>query len=185
MKLTGQADKWASGILAVVCLVLLINVAQSSRPVRAGGNRGAAGGISNANRRESKARRADDELSRYDPEVRLDLLNHIQSRPLLKFDRNPFEFEASRVDPRPSAPVTQLPVQPPPPPPPPLPLKALGYSEKPGGVREAYISDEEQIYVVHAGESFGNRFRVIKIDSQHIEVEDDVSHQTAQLTFPQ
>lgn len=184
MKLTGHLEKWASGILGVVCLVLLINLAQSSKPVRAGGTRAASSPASAVTPRNPAAPHPSaGEVSVDDPEVRLNLLKQIQSRPLLDFARNPFEFEPVRVNPSavPSGPAA--PVQPPPPPP--LPLKALGYAEKKGNSREAYVSDDEQIYVVHVGETFGGRFKVLKITSQIIEIEDASTHQTAQVPFPQ
>ena len=184
MKLSGQREKWATVLLAVVCLALVINIAQSSRPVRAGGARPSPSPASPATRRSVSPNHAKEDVAQDDPEVRLGLLKEFQSRPLPELDRNPFEFPPAHVDhnPQPTAPP---PTPPPPPPPPPMPIKALGYAEKAGAVREAYVTDDDQVYVVHAGETFAGHFRVLKIDPQRIEIQDDSSRQTAQLPFPQ
>jgi len=129
------------------------------------------------------AAKTKDEFARYDPSLNLDVLKDVLSRPLTQPGRNPFELKAT-----PKA-VTNVPEPPPqpqaPPPPPPIPLKAVGYSEKPGGVKEAYVSDDQEVYVVHEGEEFGKRYRAVKITPQQVEVEDQTGHQTVQLAIPQ
>jgi len=124
-----------------------------------------------------------DELSRYDPVVKLDLLKELDDRPLPVLDRNPFEFVSA---PAPVAlaqnvPPTQAPQ---PPPPPPVTLKPIGYSEGKGGVKEAMVSDEDQVFVVHEGDSVGTRYKVIKITPTVITVEDTTIHQTVDLPIP-
>ncbi len=125
-----------------------------------------------------------DEFARYDPSLNLDELKDLVSRPGPKLGRNPFEFGTTPQDLTKKTDQTQT-APPPPPPPPPIPLKAVGYAEKPGGVKEAYISDDQEVYVVHEGEEFGNRYKAIKITPQQIEVEDQTGHQTVQLLIPQ
>ena len=129
------------------------------------------------------ATKAKDEFARYDPSLNLDELKDILSRPVTQPGRNPFELNA------PPKALANHPEPPPPPqappPPPPIPLKAVGYSEKPGGVKEAYISDDQEVYVVHEGEEFGKRYKAVKITPQQIDVEDQTTHQTGQLLIPQ
>ena len=185
MKLSGRAEKWGSVVLGVVCLVLLKLVFGTG--VRAGATRPTtpAPASSEAQRNPTGGPRNVDDISRDDPEVRLDLLKKFESRPLLELSRNPFEFvrppaTLAKTQTSATAPV------PPPPPPPPLALKAVGYGEKPGGLREAYVSEEEQTYVVHIGESFAQeRFKVLNITPQQIEIEDVASHRQVQIPFPQ
>jgi hypothetical protein len=133
----------------------------------------------------------DDEFARYDPSLNLDELKDLVSRPVPKLGRNPFELESTPKDLKPNPTPTP---PPPPPPPPPILLKAVGIAEKPGGTQEAYICEtgadgkcreDVEVYVVHEGEQFGNHFRAIKITPQQIEVEDQNSHQTAQLLVSQ
>jgi hypothetical protein len=128
------------------------------------------------------ATKVKDELARYDPSLNLDELKDILSRPAPQPGRNPFELHATpkAVPTNPEPPPPQAP-----PPPPPIPLKAVGYSEKPGGVKEAYVTDDQEVYVVHEGEEFGKRYKAVKITPQQIEVEDQTTHQTGQLLIPQ
>ena len=128
------------------------------------------------------ATKVKDEFARYDPALNLDELKDILSRPVPQPSRNPFELHATPkalpANPEPPPPQT-------PPPPPPIPLKAVGYSEKPGGIKEAYVTDDQEVYVVHEGEEFGKHYKAVKITPQQIEVEDQTTHQTGQLLIPQ
>ncbi len=183
MKVKGQSEKWVRRVLGVVCLLLVIDIvfqfggvraAAARLLVRAGG--GAAKRLPTASSPSSA-----DELARYDPKVRLDLLKKLQSRPLPRIARDPFGMEAQRAAAQPPAPAP-APIAPPPPPP--IPLKGLGYSEK-DGRQEAFVADEDQTYVVHEGEAFAQRYRVLKITPKFIEIQDDSTHQTVQLPFAQ
>ncbi len=178
MKIKGQAEKWVRVILGAVCLLLLVNLIMQLGGVRAGASRGTVAG-----RRAGPPLPGDglDELSRYDPVVRLDVLNKLQSRPLTRPARNPFQGPAPpRVEQAAPAPVAP----PPPPPPPPIPLKAMGYTEKTAGL-EAFVADDQQTYVVHEGETFAQRYRVLKLTDKFIEIEDESTHQIVQLPFAQ
>jgi hypothetical protein len=131
------------------------------------------------------ATKAKDEFARYDPSLNLSELKDILSRPAPQAGRNPFELRAA---PAPKA-MAANPEAPPapqaPPPPPPIPLKVVGYSEKPGGIKEAYLSDDQEVYVVHEGEEFGKGYKAVKITPQQVEVEDETGHRTVQLLVPQ
>ena len=129
-----------------------------------------------------------DELSRYDPILKLDLLKELEDRPLPELSRNPFEFVGltGKGPPAPGQTQQTTPVPAPqPPPPPPVTLKPMGYSEGAGGVKEAMVSDEDQIFVVHEGDTVGTRYKIIKITSTVITVEDATQHQTVDLPIPQ
>lgn len=183
MKDLGHLEKWASGILGAVCLLLALNLVFRTG-VRAGASRPTmAPSTSTQSRRVDRMPlKGDDDLARYDPVLKLDLLKELLDRPLPRLERNPFEFPAARVAP---APTPAAPAPAAPPPPPPMPLKAMGYSEKAGGVREAYVSDEEQVYVVHEGDVVANKYRITKITPTAVEVVDETSSRTVQLTIPQ
>jgi ribosomal protein L24 len=47
------------------------------------------------------------------------------------------------------------------------------------------VSDDDQVFVVHEGDSVGTRYRVIKITPAAITVEDAKYHQTVDLPVPQ
>lgn len=68
--------------------------------------------------------------------------------------------------------------------PPPIPLRAIGYSERGPRGPEAYLMDDTDVYVVHAGDVLSNRFRILKITSTGVEVQDGASGEKAQLPIP-
>lgn len=178
MKIRGQAEKWLRVGLGVACLLLIAHLLMQFGGVRTGGSRAVPAAAAAGRTRPADSM---DDLVRYDPVVRLDLLKKFQARPLPQLARNPFEAEA----PKPVAPPVTAPAPPPPPPaPPPIPLKSLGYSER-NGRQEAFVSDDDQTYVVHEGETFAQRYRVLKITPKFVEISDETTHQTAQLPFAQ
>jgi hypothetical protein len=191
MKITGHIEKWASGILGAVSLLLLVNLVLQFNGVRAGGARPSPaypGGSSKE--RPAKGSKGSDDLSRYDTIVRLDLLQELDGRPLPELPRNPFEFEAPQISKeqqmaQAAAAAAATTAPPPPPPVPEVNLKALGYAEKAGGVREAYVVDDTDVYIVHEGDSVANRYRILKITPASITVEDEPSHQSVELPIPQ
>ncbi|MBZ5562527.1 MAG: hypothetical protein LAP13_08900 [Acidobacteriia bacterium] len=189
MKLSGQAQKWAGIGLGVVCLALIINLISQFHHPRA------ATVLPPAQSRASTARDASgrsknsavDELARYDPVVHLDELAKLDDRDPPDLKRNPFEFVEPPPPPK-SKEATADATKPsgPPPPPPPPPLKAMGYSENPSGTKEAYISDDQQnVFVVHEGESFSQKYKVLSISPTVVTIEDTAAHQTVQLPVPQ
>lgn len=63
-----------------------------------------------------------------------------------------------------------------------LKLTVLGYVEKPGIGREVLISQNSQIYVTHEGQTFADRFKVLKITPTVVDILDTYTQQTLQLT---
>ena len=205
MKSTGRMERWAVGVLGAVSLILIVYLVVQYNQVRAGAKRRAAvipakavprastgAGIGSSHAKAGAPARAKaagkqkltDELSRYNSLVKLDLLKEFEGRPLPELKRNPFEFvtvptQVSRVQTAGEAPGPA-----PPPAPPPVTLKVMGYSEGVGGVKEAMVSDEDQVFVVHAGDSVGGRYKVIKITPTAVTVEDATLHQTVDLPVP-
>jgi hypothetical protein len=59
-----------------------------------------------------------------------------------------------------------------PPPPPPIPLKYTGFAVVSNGTLTAFLSDDNQRYSVTAGEVVLGRFRVSRISTDSVEVED-------------
>ncbi len=189
MKSKAQFEKWASVGLGVVCLILVLNLVFRGG-FKAGSPKPAAPAVkpppgTRARAAAAPASRSGDELARYNPVVRLDLLEEIQKRADPKVDRDPFEFVAKAPPPKPAGTVAAAaaPVTPaPPPPPPPPPLKAVGYTEK-GGVREAIVTLEDQVFVIHEGETFAKRFQVIRITPSQVEINDATTQQNIRLPF--
>ncbi len=185
MKVTSHLEKWASGVLGAVCLLLLVNLVLQFGGARAGASRPTMPAVQpgGPGRLQTVHSGGVDELARYDPVVRLDQLKQYQERPLPKMSRDPFEFVQTRLAPHPVETVTPPPAEPTGPPP--VPLVGVGYAEKAGGVREAYVSDGEEIYVVQEGQTFAKNYKVLKITSAMVEIEDETFHRTVQLPFPQ
>ena len=61
----------------------------------------------------------------------------------------------------------------------------MGYNELPGGKKEAMVTYNEDLQVVHEGDVIGTRYKVAKIDPSAVVVEDEQEHKTIQLPFPQ
>ena len=201
MKLPGRIDKWGVGVLGLVSLALIVILVFQYRQMRAGVKpsgmsrlavkkpsqvkANAPAGVKAVTGKLAGKQKIPDELSRYNSLIELNLLKQFGDRPLPELQRNPFEFVAARTQVR----QEQAPGAPPAPtqapPPPPVTLKVMGYSEGAGGVQEAMVSDEDQVFVVHAGDSVGTRYKVIKISPTVVTVEDATIHQTVDLPVPQ
>ena len=176
-----QTERWLIGILGVACLAMIVSLI-----VRIyGGVQVKAAPAAAAREPRADSRRtghAADDLARYDLSLNLGLLKQIETHPLPESSRNPFEYP-----PPPKPKVTEMgPAMPAPPPPPPtLPLKAIGYSVKAGNIPEALVTDEQDMYVVHKGDTFAKRYHVLSLTPDRVEIQDDTTHQTVQLPIAQ
>ena len=134
--------------------------------------------------------RPDPELS--DPTLRLDLLAKVQQVSVSGDGRNVFQFYEPPVKPLPKPePVVTLPppVNPappaPPPPPPPLkiPLRYYGFSSVVGSTaKTAYFLDGDDILVAKEGEMVKRRYKVVRIGTNSVVMEDSESKR--QQTLP-
>ena len=62
---------------------------------------------------------------------------------------------------------------PPPPPAPPAPLRFYGFAEPShGGKRQVFLTDGEEVYVAAEGDVVLRRYRVLRVGSQSIELEE-------------
>ena len=192
MKGTGHIQKWGVGVLGVVALALLVTLVLELTRGRTGNThpgtkippRTKAGVVPSAKGAGGKQPKPD-ELSRYDPDVKQDLMKEFEDRPLPELRRNPFEFVAGPTQASPAQAAVQAAAAPQPPPPPPVTLKLMGYSEGKGGVKEAMVSDEDQVFVVHEGDSVGTRYKIIKITPTVVTIQDATLHQNVDLPVSQ
>ncbi len=197
-------EKWVVAALGVICVGAIVYLLWSSGVVGAGSSLQPARPVPPTSLRSSPVQSgarskgaarpiSEDDLARYNPELRLDLLDALESSPLLRFDRDPFQYGLTVEKKREEVAKAQPAPPPPPPPPPPINLKAIGYSEVAGGVKEAMLQecaqtpcpDDAPSYNVKEGDSFGNRYKALKITETSVEVEDETYHQTVQLPYPQ
>ena len=184
MKLPAGINKWGSAVLGVVSLLLVARLVGQYRGMQPGNSRANPSPASVSPTRAGKASsHATDDLAQYDPTVHFDALKALDSRPLPDEDRNPFDFVGGAPPPDVKKDVPVPPAPPAPPPPP--PLKAMGYNELPGGKKEAMVTYNDDLVVVHEGDLIGTKFKVVKIDPTKVVVEDGDTHQTLELAFPQ
>lgn len=184
MKIPAGMNKWASAGLGVVCLFLVANLVTQYRGMQPGHSQEHPYVASVTSTRVGKsASHVAEDLAQYDPTVHFDVLKGLDTRALPDEKRNPFEFVGGEAPPTPVV-VNNTPQLPPPPPPPP-PLKAVGYNELPGGQKEAMVTFNEDLNVVHEGDTIAAKFRVVSITPAKVTVEDVNTHDKLDLPIPQ
>lgn len=131
------------------------------------------------------ASHAADDLAQFDPSVHFDALKSLDSRPLPDEDRDPFHFvgggSVAPVVAQAAGPAPQVAPAPPPPP----PLKAVGYNELPGGGKEAMVTFNDDLQVVHEGDTVGDKFKVLTISPSMVVVENGDTHEKIELPIAQ
>lgn len=142
----------------------------------------------------------DFDLSKVDPTLRTDLLARVREVGEVGGSRSLFEFYTPPLPPpKPVPPI--IPTQPkpdpfkeaakqaadakpaPPPPPPPIPLKYFGYEGIPrgGSKLRAHFVDGEENYFGWENDTIKNRYRIVRIGTTSVEMEDTVSKNTQTL----
>jgi len=126
-----------------------------------------------------------------DPRLRLDLLKNSEQLEYAGRGRNIFESTSEPEIPKPVAgartekkPPEQVYVPPGPPPPPPIDLKFYGWASKPGEPRRIFLSQRGDVFVAGEGDVIAQRYRIVRINPNSVEVEDLLSNnrQTIPLT---
>jgi hypothetical protein len=177
-------EKWGPLVLGLVCVFIVIKLV--------GEINGSPQRISQTRPRAVETRGKAD--SRHNPgealwdggavALHLDQLKAAEERPAPTVARNPFGYP-----PPPPPPGARqgghgagaaLP-----PPPPPIPLKALGYSQDQAGNRQAYLSNQDEVFAVHSGDKISNRYKILSITPRAVRVKDLSSGERALLPIPQ
>ncbi len=167
MKLSPGIEKWGTGILGLLCVLLVAHLVTSYKSVPAAGAWRFPGAASKVRTHAGRGVvRAADDLAGYDPSLHTETLKELDARPLPDGERNPFEYGG--VVPAAGPGSVQVaagaaPAAPPPPPPP--PIKPMGYNEVPGGGGEAFVSYQDQAMVVHVGDVVGSKIQGHKNNS--------------------
>lgn len=121
----------------------------------------------------------------FDPLLQVQSLEEYVPKPMPDISRNPFDFgpppltpaqRAAEAASAAAAAGSAAPTR--------IPLRAIGYSERIGVGPEAYLTDSDQVYVVHDGDVVSQRYKIVKITSMIVEVQDGVSGETVQLPIP-
>jgi len=86
-----------------------------------------------------------------------------------------------------ASPASASPAEAPAPPPAipsiPVALKALGYAQAADGSAQIVLSNGNALFVVNEGQEFLDRFRVVSLGPEGVDVEDRLTNQTLHLTF--
>jgi hypothetical protein len=120
-----------------------------------------------------------------DPTLRMDLLEKIHKQEYAGTHRNIFSAEPP---PPPAPPASERPVVGPVPPaaPPPLEVPAtfFGYAMNPQtGKRQAFFTNGDDVFVVEEGGMLLNRFKVVKIGNNTVDLEEASSGRHVTLTM--
>lgn len=115
-----------------------------------------------------------------DPTLRLDLLASSEKTQYEGAGRNIFVSQREDVEiPKPVAPpvVDNSPpeyVEPKPTPPPPIPLKFYGFASAPGEPKKIFLKNGDDVFVAGEGEIVDRRYKVIRISTSSVEIQDMV-----------
>jgi hypothetical protein len=128
--------------------------------------------------------------SSLDPTLHPEAMEQAESLEYTGSGRNIFsQFSAPPAIPKPIASVRNVvPVNtgpPPPPPPPPINLRFYGYAAEKDGQKQVFLLQGDDIFIASEGEIVDRRYRVGKIGTVSVQVEDLPYHNTQNLPLQQ
>lgn len=189
MKRKRRLETLATIALGVVCAALFLRLAIRVRAVNARAEQPVVAVSLAESHAVATARRARAlEAFPDGPVLNVGLYERGLSQPLDFPGRDPFSFEPTpqqvqhALEMKTAAAAQRNTPQAPPPPP--LPFQALGFSEGVQGNLQAYLADDQQVYVVHAGDRFDKNYSVLSITPAMIEIKDELLNRTVELPFP-
>jgi hypothetical protein len=128
-------------------------------------------------------------LAALDPTLHPELMRQTESLEYTGRGRNIFsQFSVAPEIPKAVAPVrvAQTNTGPPPPaPPPPINLGFYGYAAEKTGQRQVFLLHGDDIFIASEGDVVDRRYRVVKINSASVQVEDIPYHNTQTLPLRQ
>jgi hypothetical protein len=128
-------------------------------------------------------------LAALDPTLHPEVMRQAESLAYTGSGRNIFsQFSAPPAIPKPIAPVRQAHVDtgpPPPPPPPPINLGFYGYAAEKTGQKQVFLLHGDDIFIASEGDVVDRRYRVVKIGTASVQVEDIPYHNTQTLPLRQ
>jgi hypothetical protein len=187
-----QLEKWGGVALAVLCAFLVFRLVkeimgnpvanaaaettasspapQQSQPAATAKKKGAGSAVSGSS-------------------MHFQQLDEYVPKPLPDLSRDPFDFGAPPLTPAQKAMqaagrIGGAMTANSGPPPMQISLRAIGYSERPYGP-EAYLADAQDVFIVHNGDLVSRRYKVVRITSNIVEVQDGTTGEKAQLPIPQ
>jgi hypothetical protein len=128
-------------------------------------------------------------LASLDPTLHPEIMRQAESLEYTGHGRNIFSLLSAPADiPKPVAPIREAHVDtgpPPPPPPPPISLGFYGYAAEKGGQKQVFLLHGDDIFIASEGDVVDRRYRVGKIGSASVQVEDIPYHNTQTLPLRQ
>jgi hypothetical protein len=128
-------------------------------------------------------------LAALDPTLHPEVMRQAESLEYTGSGRNIFsQFSAPPAIPKPIAPIRQAHVDtgpPPPPPPPPINLGFYGYAAETTGQKQVFLLHGDDIFIASEGDVVDRRYRVVKIGTASVQVEDIPYHNTQTLPLRQ
>jgi hypothetical protein len=128
-------------------------------------------------------------LASLDPTLHPEIMRQAESLEYTGKGRNIFSMLSAPPDiPKPIAPIRQAHVDtgpPPPPPPPPINLGFYGYAAEKTGQKQVFLLHGDDIFIASEGDVVDRRYRVVKIGTASVQVEDIPYHNTQTLPLRQ
>jgi hypothetical protein len=128
-------------------------------------------------------------LASLDPTLHPEIMRQAESLEYTGHGRNIFsQFSVAPTIPKPIAPIRQAHVDtgpPPPPPPPPINLGFYGYAAEKTGQKQVFLLHGDDIFIASEGDVVDRRYRVVKIGTASVQVEDIPYHNTQTLPLRQ
>ena len=128
-------------------------------------------------------------LASLDPTLHPEIMRQAESLEYTGHGRNIFsQFSAPPEIPKPIASIRQAKVDtgpPPPPPPPPINLGFYGYAAEKTGQKQVFLLHGDDIFIASEGDVVDRRYRVVKIGTASVQVEDIPYHNTQTLPLRQ
>jgi hypothetical protein len=128
-------------------------------------------------------------LAALDPTLHPEIMRQAESLTYTGNGRNIFsQFSAPPSIPKPIAPIRNANVNtgpPPPPPPPPITLGFYGYAAEKTGQKQVFLLHGDDIFIASEGDVVDRRYRVVKIGTASVQVEDIPYHNTQTLPLRQ
>jgi hypothetical protein len=198
----GAEDKkkvYIAGGLGVVVLILVVRMLMDSfggstptpaAPPAISQSSAARPGQSTTKAGAHDAAKLANTATNLDPTLHPELMAQAESLEYTGNGRNIFSLTSVPVDipkpiasARPTAPIQTGPA--PPPPPPPIDLKFFGFSARQSGVRRAFLLKGDDVFVASEGDVVDHRYKVVKIATTSVQVEDIPYSNTQSLPLVQ
>lgn len=141
-------------------------------------------------RRNSSGKHLHNFEPRLDPTLDLAMLNQTEQIKYEGNGRNIFVAgSVAKIEKPRRSPVTdtQAEMRPLPtiPPPPPITLKFFGFANRPGETKKVFLSQGEDVFIAGEGDIVNRRYRVLRISSSSVDVEDVINNNRQSLPLTQ